>query len=325
VLLFNFWAWLFLRFATGMALSGLYMIVESWLTDISPRDRRGTVLSIYLAISLIGMALGQLPLMFLPASDPRLFILAAVMLSLAIIPIGLTRVSSPHPIPAVRVTPFTLMRASRVAVVSAGFAGMVIGAFWTLGPVVGGAFGLGSGQVGLLMALGVLAGASSQVPIGRASDLIDRRLVIGAVAVIGGGVSVFGTLFAEAGALMLFTAVALLCAAVMPMYPLCIALASDKTELSLVEVTGGMLLAHSMGSIVGPMIVAPAMASAGPEMFFVFSAVCMALIALWTFYRYFVAERPAKYEPHRPMLPRTSQVVAELLSDEGATSGRPRL
>jgi hypothetical protein len=33
------------------------MIVESWLTDISPRDRRGTVLSIYLAISLVGMAL----------------------------------------------------------------------------------------------------------------------------------------------------------------------------------------------------------------------------------------------------------------------------
>lgn len=321
-LLFNFWAWLVLRFATGLAISGLYMIVESWLTEISPRDRRGSVLSIYLAISLIGMAAGQLPLTLLPPGDLRLFMLAALMLSLAIIPVGLTRISSPHPILPVRVTPATLMRASRVAVVCAGLAGMVIGAFWTLGPVVGGAFGLDSGRIGLLMAAGVITGAVAQYPIGRASDMVDRRLVIGTVAVFGSCICVFGALFVSSGGLFLFAVVALLCAAAMPMYGVCIALASDRTDLTLVEVTGGILLAHGIGSIVGPAIAAPAMALAGPGMFFVFAAACLTLMALWAFYRYFRVVRPAKDERHVPMLPRTSQVVAELLSDQGTSSGK---
>jgi MFS family permease len=308
-------AWMLFRFATGAAFAGLYMIVESWLTDVCPPDRRGSVLSIYLLISLVAMAAGQMPMLWLEPGDERLFLFAAALLTIAIIPVGLTRVSSPRPIPTVHVTPRTLLRASRVAVVCAAVAGMVTGVFWTLGPVMAGSFGLDQGQVGIMMSLGVLGGAASQYPVGRMSDRIDRRLVIGAMTLIGAVVGVLSALFAGSSAWSIYLAVFVLCAAVMPIYALCIVLATEHTELSLVELTSGMLLAHGCGSIVGPSIVAPLMGRIGPGMFFGASAAWLAAGAGWACYRYFVGDHPIVPEGHPRMLPRTTQAVAALLED----------
>lgn len=314
----EFWAWLPLRLATGFALAGLYMIIESWLTDVSPRERRGSVLSVYLAVSLVGMAAGQLPLMFAPAVDLRLYLLAAVLICIAIVPIGLTRTPTPSPIPGIRVTPATLVRASRVAVVCAVVAGVVNGSFWTVGPVVGAAYGLDSAQVGLLISLGVLVGAVAQFPVGRVSDRIDRRVVIGTLAALGAAVSVFAFVFAGGAPLSLYVAFALLCAASMPVYALCVALATDNTELTVVEVTSGMLLANGIGSVIGPIVIAALMSSIGAGMYFAFCAICLGGVAIWTFQRCFAVELPRTHDAHTPMLPRTTQAVAELVVEEEA-------
>ena len=316
----NVTAWLLFRFATGFALSGLYMVIESWLTDVSPNEQRGKVLSIYLVVTLISMALGQLLVTAGSTVDLRLFVVAAILISIAIVPIGLTRVSSPHPIPPVRFTPRTLLRASRVAVVCAILAGTVIGVFWTLGPIVAREFGLDAGGAGMLMSLGLLGGALSQYPVGRFSDSIDRRVVIGTVAMIGAVVSSVGALFADVSQIALFGSFFFLCAAAMPIYALCIAHAVDKSDLALVEITSGILLAHSVGSIIGPIIVAPLMTRFGPKVFFIYCFGCLALAALWTFYRYFVVERTPPSEVRAAMLPRTTQAVAELVTTESGTS-----
>ncbi len=315
-LLVDFRAWLALRFATGLSMAGLYMIVESWLTDISPSDKRGTVLSIYLAVSLLGMAVGQLPLTLSAAVDMRLFLVAAILMSIAIVPIGLTRTSTPRPIPGIRVKPATLLRASRVAVICAFSSGLVNGAFWTLGPVVGRAFGLDSARVGLLMSAGVVAGALAQYPVGRASDWADRRLVIGVVVALGAGISVVGAVLAMTSPLVLYASVGLICAMSMPLYGLCVAHAADDTELTVVEVTSGILLANGIGSIVGPLVAAPAITSFGPRTYFIYTAVCLGAAAIWTIHRYLIVERPRVREAHVPMLPRTTQAAAELLLEE---------
>lgn len=307
--------WLIVRFASGVALAGLYMVIESWLTDVSPREQRGRILSIYLLVTLVGMAIGQLLVAAEDPGDLDLFIVAAIMISLAIVPVGLTRVASPSPIPPVRFTPRTLLRASRVAVICAVLAGMVVGAFWTLGPVIARGYGLGSGNVAILMSLGVLGGAAAQLPVGRFSDSRDRRLVIGALGLIGAFVCALAFIFVDGSPAALYLSFFLLGAAVMPMYALCIAHAVDRPELTLVEVASGILLAHSAGSIVGPIIVAPLVASFGPGVFFFFSAVCLLGTAAWTAYRYVAVERPP-HEERAAMLPRTTQAIAELAAPE---------
>ena len=317
-LLVNFWAWLLFRFMTGVALAGFYMIVESWLTDVCPPNRRGTVLSVYLAVSLLSMAIGQLPMMLGTPGDLRLFMLAAVLISLAIVPVGLTHITSPSPIPAVRVTPATLFSASRVAIVCTFIAGMVTGAFWTVGPIAGRSFGLDQGQVGLMMSMGVLGGAAAQYPVGRLSDFVDRRVVIAAITAAGAAVSGIGAFLADTSAVLVYALIVLLCATMMPIYALCIALAAERTELSLVELTGGMLLANGIGAITGPIVGSPLITLIGPNMFFAFCGVCLSVAAIWTTYRLLVAERSTSHEAHQRMLPRTTQAVAEMLVRDDA-------
>jgi MFS family permease len=217
------------------------------------------------------------------------------------------------------VTPRTLLRASRIAVVCIVLAGMVTGAFWVLGPVVGREYGLDSGEVGLMVSLSVLGGALSQYPVGLLSDRMDRRQVIAILSVCGIAVAILGYLFAGSGTVGLLASMASLCACAMPLYAVCIALAAERTDLTLVEVTGGMLLANGLGSIVGPVFMAPAMTGYGPRMFFLACAICMAAAAVWAMYRFIRSDRPGELETHRPMLPRTTQAVAELVRPESGS------
>src|SRR5262245_52497806 len=59
--------WLVLRFFTGWALSGLYMVIESWLNERSPTELRGAILSLYAMLTMVATAAGQL---FLAEADP---------------------------------------------------------------------------------------------------------------------------------------------------------------------------------------------------------------------------------------------------------------
>ena len=307
-------SWLALRAATGFALSGLYMVIESWLNEVSPREHRGRVLAVYSMICLLGMALGQLLMVLGTPDELDLFVVGGILLCLAIVPVGLTRVASPPPLPSIRFKPSVLLEASRVSVVCALFAGLVTGSFWSLGPVVGQAFGLDAGAIGALMGAGILGGALAQMPIGRLSDLTDRRLVIGGIMTAGAAVAAMGALFAADNVLLLYVAIFLIGATTMPIYALCIAHASDNTHVPLVEVASGVLIVHSVGSIVGPVIVAALIDLNGAPSYFWYVLACLAVASIWTFHRCFVVERPREHA-RTAILPRTTQVIAAL-SDE---------
>ncbi|MEZ5558704.1 MAG: MFS transporter, partial [Pseudomonadales bacterium] len=200
----DFVAWLVLRFVTGFAFSGLYMVIESWLSEASTKESRGSVLAVYTTISLLGMVVGQAFLGLAPATGLELFMVGAALLCLAIVPIGLTRMHAPLPVPRTRFNPRVLLRASRVAVVCAFMGGLVTGSVWAVGPLVGRAFGLEGSELGLLMSAAIVGGAAAQVPVGRLSDLTDRRIVIAGLLFAGALVAGFGWLFAAAGPVYLY-------------------------------------------------------------------------------------------------------------------------
>jgi len=53
------WAWAALRLLTGIALVGLYTVIESWLNAQAPASERSQVFAIYMAVNLLAMAAGQ--------------------------------------------------------------------------------------------------------------------------------------------------------------------------------------------------------------------------------------------------------------------------
>ena len=90
------YSWFFIRILTGVSLSGIYIIMESWLNDKSTNETRGQLLSIYMIITFVFVGLGQL---LLNISDPAkvdLFILVSILLSFALLPILLSNTEQPN-------------------------------------------------------------------------------------------------------------------------------------------------------------------------------------------------------------------------------------
>ena len=56
--------WICGRFLTGFSIIGIFIVVESWLNDRANNRTRGQVLSVYMFVSLIGLAMGTLLLNF---------------------------------------------------------------------------------------------------------------------------------------------------------------------------------------------------------------------------------------------------------------------
>ncbi len=284
VLLFHtfpvFGPWLLLRFLVGVSIAGLFMIIESWLNDRSTSESRGTILSIYTIINLGMMVVGQQLLVLSEPSGSALFALAAVLLSVAIIPVSLTLSLAPAPLTAVRLNLVRVWHISHVGMAGAIVGGLVTGAFWAMGPVYARGIGLETAQLARFMSAVVLGGALFQLPLGRLSDHYDRRLVV-----------FFAALFGAAASLALIVApaaswwplVLALCwgGGVMTLYAICLAHATDHAEgEEFVMVGTGILLTFGLSSAFGAPLAGFFMSLIGPPGLFLFSALVLAIFAI---------------------------------------------
>lgn len=266
----DFTLWLILRLVTGMAISGLYLVIESWLNEQTENQVRGSVLAIYTAIVLSALALGQIFLNLAPIDDDRLIIAAGLLICLAAIPVCVTRTMQPAQIPTAVFSPKLVLKTSRVAIVASFIAGLVNGSFYGLGPVYGLGIGMDVSSISIMMALGIVGGALSQLPLGRLSDKHDRRIVILYAMLVG---TVAAGLAWVAPPVLIPFAMMFFGGCVMPIYALSLAYASDniKTE-SFLEVGTGLLMINALGSIFGPLFTAQFMQRFGSEYFFIFNA-----------------------------------------------------
>ena len=176
-LLPEFYSWMLLRFLIGVMISGLYMIIESWLNGTSTATNRGTILSIYTTLNLLMVMCGQQLFNLGSERESMLFGLAAIFISIAIIPVSLTRSSAPAVVKQVKLNMPKVWQHSHVALIGAVVAGFVTGAFWALAPIYAKDNGFDSIQLGAFLSATVLGGACFQVPLGKLSDRFDRRSV----------------------------------------------------------------------------------------------------------------------------------------------------
>ncbi len=278
--------WGVMRVISGVCLAVLYVVVESWLNDTSSNTNRGRVLSAYIIVTNVVTMAGQLLVNSSDTEGPTLFLVVAILICLSIVPLSLTPTPTPTPIPSARLNLRKLYRVSPAGVVGCLLSGMAEGAFWSLGPVFAQGRGMTTSDIALLMAAFVFGGTLSQWPLGWVSDKIDRRIVIAAVSfgtVVSGlligfdlvpsGTPTFALAVAH-GALMI------------PIYALCISHANDSVPNSrMVETSGGLLLAFSIGATIGPMSAALFMGGGNAGGLFLFIGVVLFSLGLFAVYR----------------------------------------
>ena len=87
--------WFFLRTITGISMASIYTIAESWLNDRSSNKNRGSILSVYMIILYGSMGLGMFFLNFSAPENFEPFILVSLLMSIALIPILMTKRKAP--------------------------------------------------------------------------------------------------------------------------------------------------------------------------------------------------------------------------------------
>ncbi|CAN5374009.1 MFS transporter [soil metagenome] len=290
-LLVTFPVWLAIRIVIGIALSGLYMTIESWLNDRASNTTRGLTMGFYIMVNYAALAVGQSAITLYSPMEFSLFAIAALTISLSAIPLALTSQTQPAPVALVRFRPMALYRASPVGLVGAMMVGVANGAFWSLGAVAAVSAGMTTRSAAVFMALATAAGALSQWPVGRLSDRIDRRVVLIGLLV---AASVFGVLLAfvpPVGKLWFILGI-FFGMAIAPSYSICAAHTYDQAAPgSFFETAAGLFLASATGSIIGPFVASLIMEGLGAPRLFLFTAVVQALMALYAYSR--LKARPA--------------------------------
>jgi MFS family permease len=288
----TFSVWLLVRILIGFALSGLYMVIESWLNDRATNTTRGLTMAFYIMVNYAALAIGQWTVTLYSPLEFSLFAIATLAISVSAIPLALTRQTQPVPVALVRFRPMEVYRASPVGLIGALIVGVANGAFWSLGAVAAVSAGMSTQAAAAFMALVTAAGAVSQWPAGRLSDRIDRRIVLIGLLV---GAAVFGLLLAfipPIGQVWFVLAVAFgFCIA--PTYSICAAHTYDHAEPgNFVETAASLFLASATGSIVGPLLASITMESLGAPRLFFFTSVVQISLAIYALLRLRVRAAP---------------------------------
>jgi MFS family permease len=159
-----------LRFVVGLCMSGLYVTVESWLNDRASNENRGGLLSVYMLVVTLGLGLGQLMLGLADPFDTTLFILAGMLIALAVVPVAMIRIPTPSKVVPVKLSLRDLAHRAPLGVAAVAVAGAAGSSVIALGAVYGTQAGMDPARVGVFMAAFMVGGAVTQYPIGRLSD-----------------------------------------------------------------------------------------------------------------------------------------------------------
>ncbi|MDP7516420.1 MAG: MFS transporter [Arenicellales bacterium] len=276
----NPWAWVALRAAMGAATAGLFVVVESWLNNRAANESRGLLLSMYIVIGYIASAAGQQAIKLGDPGAYELFLFVGIVLALSLVPVSLTRATHPDPVETPRINIRRLFQVSPTSVIVCLGAGLINSSWWGLGPVYAREIGFSVSGIASFMTAALLGGMLLQLPIGRLSDRLDRRLVIFGVTIgvaIPAFALVLGGLLPSWGTL---TAIAIFFGLASTLYPLSIAYANDYLDPGdVVAASGGFIMVFSVGAVAGPLAASAAMRIAGPQGMFMYIITIVVLLA----------------------------------------------
>lgn len=316
--------WLLLRVVTGVALVGIYTVIESWLNTQAPSEHRAQVFAAYMAVNLLALAMAQQllhldsPLVF------TLFAVAAMLVVVALMPVVATRLPQPEISDTPALPLARIWQAAPVACAGALLSGLAMGGFWGLGAVYAARMGMQTAQIAGFVSLVIIAGALLQWPLGWLSDRIDRRRAVCLVSVLA---ALGGLLMALLGPFgqWLLVAAAVFGAGAFAVYPTVVAhLVDHLHKEDILSGNAALLMLHALGAAVGPALAGALMGLTTALALPLFFTFMFGLCAVYAWQqvrggRDRIVEEPAHFVP---ML-RTSPTVLEMMLDEDPEAAEP--
>ncbi|KPQ24634.1 MAG: Major Facilitator Superfamily [Halomonas sp. HL-48] len=280
----NPWVWLPLRMAYGLSFITLITVIESWLNSQAASQERGRIFAVYMVVNLGALAIAQ---QLLRLSSPQgflLFVVIAILISWALLPITLTRRVQPTVPERPKSSLRALLGFAPLAVACAALSGLAMGAFWSMTPVYVTQLGFDIGGVGLVMSMAIVGGALLQIPIGRFSDKHDRPRVMTWVvlmaALIAAAMPFAPSHNVLVGLYFIWGGLAF------SLYPLAVAQLIDQLHPDeIVSGSADMLVMHGAGCAVAPIAAGSLMTAVGGHGLPIYIACVFALLGAYAIYR----------------------------------------
>lgn len=258
--------WGVMRFFGGASIAVVYIIVESWLLSRGNSHNRGKILAIYMIATYVAQSLGQ---NFIEVVTDTLiipFLVTILFMASSFLPVlrGSERqrqhvekeddatLTSTVPL-SFGVNLQALLRLSPFGVAASFFSGMTLAAFYSFAPLFALEHDL---SIALLMGATTWGAVAFQLPMGWLSDRIDRRLLLTLTSALMVAASLTIGLAYEWLPLLL-TASFLFGGCAFTVYPQSIVVVvSEAPGRSLTAITAIQSVAYSVGSMMGPILVA---------------------------------------------------------------------
>lgn len=309
------WFWGGLRFVQGFCIVGMLMCTESWLNEKATNKIRGQVFALYQVSVYLFQGAAQFLLNIPDPSGYGLYILTSVLVSLSVVPVALTRVAPPDLPDPVQLNFKELYAISPVGMIGCLAAGAFLGAFYGMGPLFAQLANLSVTETTQFMGAVIVGGLVLQWPLGKLSDVIDRRLVILGIAI--------GTLMTclfimdktSANGIGLLALGSLFGGVAFALYPICVAYTNDYAKPEqLVPVSAGLLIAFGLGAAIGPIAASQFMEILGGRGLFIFCSAIAVCLSAFSVLRMLQRPETVAVEDQvdfKPMT-RTTAVISEL-------------
>ena len=302
----NPYVWIFGRFLTGFSMIAIFIVTESWLNDRATNRNRGQILSLYMIITYVAFATGNLLLNVSSPTKYEPFILISVLFSIALVPILLAKKKPPKFKKTASMNIKELYRISPFGSFAMLCTGFIYSAVLTLASVYAANMNLTIYEISILLTLIVAAGAIFQWPIGYISDRMDRRKVIiasGILAIIFCILAILfsGTSFSNAFTqnltkfnyfsttlekTKLFLSITLMAGMTLTFFPIILAYVNDNiTKEKFVAAGSGLNIVFGVGAIFGPILCSVTMQLLGANGFFVYIILFLTLMVIFGLYR----------------------------------------
>lgn len=278
--------WILMRSSTGFCFAGLYVVAESWLNGLATNTFRGRLLAMYNVVTIGAYGAGQLLVFNFDARTLTGFAFAAVVSSLAVIPVVMSEQAATPNVD--NHTHITMRELARIVPTGAGtilLVGLAHGGMLGMAVIYATREGLSVGRVGIMIAAINLGGMALTWPISSASDDIDRRIigVLSSLAVI-----VMGLLMlTQTPSSWLTTALLFAIGGFsFPLYAVGGAYTNDWVSPEQMGAAASQLVTlYGFGAMIGPLVAAPFLDIIGSQGF-AWSIISLhALILLFLIYR----------------------------------------
>jgi MFS family permease len=278
--------WILMRSSTGFCFAGLYVVAESWLNGLATNTFRGRLLAMYNVVTIGAYGAGQLLVFNFDARTLTGFAFAAVVSSLAVIPVVMSEQAATPNVD--NHTHITMRELAKIVPTCAGtilLVGLAHGGMLGMAVIYATREGLGVGRVGILIAAINLGGMALTWPISSASDDLDRR-IIGVLSTL--AVIVLGLVMLTQTPSSWFTTALLFAIGgfSFPLYAVGGAYTNDWVSQEQMGAAASQLVTlYGFGAMIGPLVAAPFLDIIGTQGF-AWSIISLhALILLFLIYR----------------------------------------